>query len=238
MRENSPELRYVQVFPLTGGRSLGRGLTYAVPLAMTGDLVVGSLVRVPIRNRFELGIVEAFQESAPLEFEAKYLAELVHPFPILTKPLIDLARWMSAYYAANLDQVLECMIPAAIRRGMGPKLKAYVALGDVKPDEEALEKLDRRAPQQAKLYEFVKEQFKAVPKATLLKRLKIGASSYRSLVEKGWLKETHESVIRNAYDDEIGEHEIVAASTELSLTEEQQQVVNSHEAALNKKPSL
>lgn len=223
---------FVQVFPLTGGNSFPNGLTYALPETMVSAVSVGSMVRVPLRNRYELGIVDKVTDEQPVGFELKNVVELVHPFPVLTRPLIELARWMRVYYAATLDQVLECMIPAAIRKGMAPKIRVLVELGKTRPADDELERLQKRAPQQAKLYQFIQDQFKPVLKTTILKRLKVGASSYKALVDKGWLSESYETVSRDPYSDEIGEHEVVSAAKSWDLTEDQARVVSSYEQAL------
>ena len=223
---------FAQVIPLTGGKALSKGLSYGVPSAIVDTVEVGSLVRVPLRRRYELGVVEVVTDEIPVGFDVKNIVEVVYPFPVLTKPLIDLARWMGTYYASSLDQIFECMIPAAIRRGISAKVKVLVEVADKRPMADELETLKKRAPQQGKLYEFVAQQFKAIPKKTVLSRLKVGAGSYKALIEKGWLKETYETVSRDAYADEVGASEVVASKTEWSLTEEQSTVVAAHAEAL------
>ncbi|MEM7672445.1 MAG: primosomal protein N' [Verrucomicrobiota bacterium] len=229
--ESSSQL-FVQIFPLSGGNSFPDGLSYAVPETLAQDIFVGSLIRVPLRNRFELGIVDKLLDERPLGFVLKNVVEVLHPFPVLTPSLIELARWMCLYYAASLDHVLESMIPVAIRKGMAPKVRVLIKMGECKPLSEEIEKLRKRAPQQAKLYQFIQEQFKPVLKSIILKRLKVGASSYQALVRKGWLSETYETVSRDPYNDEIGDHEVVSASTSWDLTEDQARVVGSYEEAL------
>ena len=66
---------------------------------------------------------------------------------------------MSAYYAAGLDTVIEAMLPAAVRGGTAPRQEKLLAVARVLPaDEQAA--LARRAPRQARLYAFLRQQFK------------------------------------------------------------------------------
>jgi len=108
----------VGVHPLAGFDKL---LHYRVPGPLRAAVAVGSLVRVPILNRHRLGIVGEI--GAPRGFPVdrlKAVAQVVHPFPALPPDLLQLARWMSAYYAAGLDTVIETMLPAVVRGGTAP----------------------------------------------------------------------------------------------------------------------
>jgi len=99
-----------------------RGLTsclhYRVPEPLCSAVGVGSLVRVPILQHYRLGIVGEIGEPVgfPLE-KLKSISQVVHPFPALPPDLLQLARWISTYYAAGLDTVIETMLPAAVRGG-------------------------------------------------------------------------------------------------------------------------
>src|SRR5580658_5247222 len=98
----------VGVHPLAGFDKL---LHYRVPEPLRATIGVGALVRVPILATMRLGIVGEI--GAPRDFpveKLKSVAQVVYPFPALAPDLLDLARWMAAYYAAPLDAVIETMI--------------------------------------------------------------------------------------------------------------------------------
>ena len=109
------QVMIVGVHPLAGFDKL---LHYRVPETLRGAVGVGSLVRVPVLQRHRLGIVGEIGEPVgfPLE-KLKSISQVVHPFPALPPDLLQLARWISAYYAAGLDTVIEAMLPAAVRGG-------------------------------------------------------------------------------------------------------------------------
>jgi len=103
----------VRVHPLSG---VGRDLDYRVPDALAGKVAVGSLLRVPILNRHELAIVMERGVAPEIALsKLRFVAASEQPFPVLTEDLVKLARWMTGYYAASLDAVLETMIPGSVR---------------------------------------------------------------------------------------------------------------------------
>jgi len=196
----------VAVHPIAG---FDKVLHYRVPERLRADIAAGSLVRMPILRRFAIGVVAQIDPVPDVEpARLKLIADVVYPFPALTPDLLELATWMSGYYAANLDQVLEAMIPASIRRGMALKMETRLHPGAALGEEE-LAQLRRRAPQQARLYEFVRAQLRPVPKALALKRLDVGPSSSTALVKRGALREVSHRIERIAYRDEIAHAEAV-----------------------------
>jgi primosomal protein N' (replication factor Y) len=198
----------VGVHPLAGFDKL---LHYRVPEGLRAAIGVGFLVRVPVHSALRLGIVGEI--GAPRDFpleKLKAVAQVVYPFPALAPDLLGLARWMATYYAAPLDSIIETMIPVAVRRGMGIKEEKLLALGRPMPAPERAA-LARRAPQQARLYAFLEQQFRPQPKALVLARLAITAATAGALVLRGWAREDTRRVVREAYAEEEFAGELVAA---------------------------
>lgn len=218
----------VGVHPLAGFDKL---LHYKVPETLRAQLQVGSLVRIPIVNRFVLGIVAEF--SAPKDFpveRCKPLAGLVYPFPALPPDLLRLAHWMSAYYAAGLDAIIEAMLPVAVRKAAALKQEKLLAPAvppglPGAPTDDEIATLTKRAPAQAKVYAFLVSQPRAVSKSLVLDRLKVTAAAINGLINRGWVREQTRRVERIAYDDahSVGEH--VAAQPH-RLNVEQQAAVD------------
>ena len=198
----------VGVHPLAGFDKL---LHYRVPEAMRAGTGVGSLVRVPVGRTMRLGIIGEI--GAPKDFpldRLKSLAQVLHPFPALPPDLLGLARWMAGYYAAPLDGIIETMIPAAVRNGAGLKQEKLLAL-ERKLSPEELAALEKRAPQQAKLYKFIEQQFRPQKKSLVLSRLDVTAAVATALVKRGVLREETHRVERVAYADDHARGELVAA---------------------------
>ena len=219
----------VGVHPLAG---FDKMLHYRVPENLRAGLAVGSLVRVPVVNALRLAIVGEF--GAPRDFpleRLKSLVQVVHPFPALTPELLQLARWMAGYYACGVDSIIETMIPAAVRRGAGLKQEKLLALVQkLSPAE--LSTLEQRAPQQAKLYRFLEQQFRPQPKALVLSRLAQTAAVAAALVKRGVVREETRRIERVAYSDDHESGELVAAQPH-RLNAEQQAAVSAVDAALD-----
>ena len=198
----------VGVHPLAGFDKL---LHYRVPENLCATIGVGSLVRVPVRRTLQLGIVGEI--GAPRDFpvdKLKAVAQVVHPFPALTDELLQLARWMAGYYACPLDTMIETMIPVAVRSGAMVKQEKLLSVAQVL-DPAELAAMEKRAPQQARLYRFLAQQFKPQRKALVLSRLDQTAGVVSALVKRGVLKEEARRVHREAYLDAFGDGEHVAS---------------------------
>lgn len=219
----------ISVLPLTG---LDRELAYAVPEAMQAQVAVGSLVRVPLLNRTQLGVVARIgsEEDVP-PGKLKFIFEVLYDTPVLDGQLIQMGRWMQRYYAAGPDAVFDTMIPAAVRQQSAPKMNKLLEVGQILPDEE-MAKLEKRAPKQAALYRFIQQQIKPLPKGMVLQRLKVNAASCEALVKKGLVKEFAEREERVAYADDLAGAETVA-SHDVTLNEEQQAAADDFRASLD-----
>ncbi|QYM80112.1 primosomal protein N' [Horticoccus luteus] len=218
----------VGVHPLAGFDKL---LHYKVPEALRAGMQLGLLVRVPIGPRVTLGLVG--QMGAPTDFpveKLKPVTQIVYPFPALPADLLELARWMSRYYAAPLDGIIETMIPGAVRHGAALKQEKLLSLARrLAPDE--LAALEKRAPQQARLYQFLAQQFKAQPKSLVLSRLGQTAAVVNALMKRGVVQEEAQRVERIAYADGFAHGELVAAQPH-ALNAEQQAAAEAVAAAL------
>ena len=218
----------VGVHPLAG---FDKVLHYTVPEALRADVVPGVLVRVPVSHRLHLGIVGEI--GPPKDFpvaKLKAVVEVVYPFPALPPDLMDLARWMASYYACGLDAVIETMIPAAVRRGAVIKQEKLLALARPATDEE-IATLQKRAPQQAKLYAFVAAQSQPQAKSLVLERLGLTAAVVAALVKRGLVREELRRVERIAYADDWATGELVASQPH-ALNPDQAQAVTALEGEL------
>ena len=219
----------VGVHPLAG---FDKVLHYRVPEHLRDAVVIGSLVRVPIVRQLRLGLVGEI--GGPADFPVdrlKNVAQLVYPFPALTMELLQLARWMAGYYACGVDTVIETMIPAPVRRGAALKQEKLLRV-ERKLAEDELETLARRAPQQARLYRFLLEQFRPQAKSLVLSRLGQTTAVVNALIKRGVLAEESRRIERIAYQDERSADELVAAEPH-QLNSEQQAAAEAMAAALD-----
>ncbi len=213
----------VGVQPLAGFDKL---LHYKVPENLRAEVQRGSLVRAPILNRQQVGLVLEVGTVADVPAERlKSISAVLQEHPALTPDLLALAKWMHAYYAARMESVLEAMIPVAVRDGTRLKEEKYVAAAR-KPTTEELVGLRKKAPQQARVIEFLGQQFQPVKKSLVLSRLHVTAAVLSALVKRGLVREEARHVDRVAYADGWSGGEVVTGLPP-KLNEEQAAVVKS-----------
>jgi primosomal protein N' (replication factor Y) len=78
----------------------------------------GFLVKIFLRSRRVLGIVESLLSSDP-GFATTPIAGVVHPFAVLSEELLSLAKWMVTYYGSTYRSTFELLIPRFVRSPQG-----------------------------------------------------------------------------------------------------------------------
>lgn len=223
--------KVVEVVPFSG---FDKALAYAVPSKYTQQIALGTLVRMPLRRRSELGVVTRLSTDQVLPpGKLKMLYSVVQPYPVMTAELIELYRWALRYYATTPEALLEAMIPTAIRRGMQPKTQYFLRIGRV-PVKDEMETLKRRAPKQAALLEYLEKISAPQSRADVMRHLKISASACTALVQKGYVIESDTEVAREAYADDLSERAIERKDVRPDLTEEQAVCVRSILGAIDR----
>ena len=150
-------------------RSIHRELDYLIPESFAGRVSIGSRVRVPFRDKSALATVVSVLDETSAE-GIRPLEALVGDRPALSAKLVELGRWMSAYYCCPIETVMRSLLPQVIRRGeVGWKKQLFVSAAKEISAEE-IEKLRKRAPRQAELLEAVGKLREAIPAADLLRQ--------------------------------------------------------------------
>ena len=222
-------MEIVEVIAISG---LDKTLAYKVPVGHRNLIKVGSLVRIPLRSRKELGIVARFgtDQKVPRE-KLKSVIEVVQPYPVLSPEMMQLFRWAQHYYAANAEAILEAIIPAAIRKGMQVKTRRHLSIRKMPVDDDWIA-LKKGAPKQAAVLQYVQGKSKPVARTDVLKKLAVSGSVCDRLVEKGFLNDEPIEEARIAYRDELGRAETILETSTHKLTSEQLQCVDSVRGAL------
>src|ERR1044071_9505290 len=207
-------------------RSIQRELDYAIPESFTGNIGIGSRVRVPFRERSALGTVVGLLVSSDAT-GIRPIEALVGDAPILSEKLIELARWMSVYYCCPIETVMRSLLPQVIRRAeVGWKKQLFVnAAKEIGADE--IEKLRRRAPKQAELLKAISKLQKPIAAAELLRQTSLDNQTLRALEKRGFVVLREEAVARDPHADEQ-----FVASTNLTLNLEQAAALSAIEEAL------
>ncbi len=110
--------------------------TYRLPEALVGRVPVGARVEVPFGhgNRSMVGYAVDFSETCDYK-QVKVVRTQIDEQPLIAPDLLNLARWMSRYYVAPLGQVLNAILPAAVKNQAGFKTVRLVVRGDTAEDQ-------------------------------------------------------------------------------------------------------
>src|SRR5438105_2353111 len=218
-----PEPRYARVIV---DRSIHRELDYLVPETFAERVAIGSRVRVPFREKSALATVVALLDETSAE-GIRAIEALVGDRPALSAKLVELARWMSAYYCCPIETVMRSLLPQVIRRAeVGWKKQLFVSAAREIAAEE-IEKLRRRAPRQAELLEAVLKLHQPIAAAELLRQTSLDNQTLRALEKRGFVALREEAVARDPHADEL-----FIASSNLVLNPEQAAALSAVEEAL------
>src|SRR5213596_504267 len=196
-------------------RAIHRELDYAVPEGLMNRVGVGSRVRVPFREKSALATVVAVTEQSEAK-GIRLIEAVVGEAPILSEQLLELGRWIGAYYCCPIETVMRSLLPQVIRRAeVGWKKQLFVQPGR-KIDSEALEKLRKRAPRQAELLEAILRLEAPIRASQLLRQTSLDNQTLRALVKRGLVELREEAIVRDPHADE----QFIATSN-LILNQEQ-----------------
>ncbi len=217
-------------------RVIHRELDYLVPETLAERVAVGSRVRVPFRDKSALGTVVATLEQSDVE-GIRPIEAIVGDAPLISKNLLELAKWMAAYYCCPLETVMRSLLPQVIRHAkIGWKKQLFVQPTS-KIDNGEFEKLRKRAPRQAELLEAIAKLEAPAPAAQLLRKTSLDNQTLRALVKRGLVQLREEAVERDPHGDE----QFVETSN-LALNAEQEialkQITDALEASESARPIL
>ena len=207
-------------------RAIQREFDYSVPETLADRIDIGSRVRVPFRDKSALATVLATLEQSDAK-GIRPIEALVGEGPAISESLLELAKWMSAYYCCPLETVMRSLLPQVIRRAeVGWKKQLLVQpLTKIENSEagvaDKIDNLRKRAPRQAELFDAIVRLEKPMPAAELLRKTSFDNQTLRALVKRGLIKLREETVERDPHADEQ-----FVATTNLELNAEQALALN------------
>src|SRR5438093_6698069 len=208
-------------------RAIHRELDYSVPESLAERVGVGSRVRVPFRDKSALATVVAVLLHSEAE-GVRPIEAVIGDRPILSEQLLELARWIGAYYCCPIETVMRSLLPQVIRRAeVGWRKQLFVQPGR-KIDNDEFEKLRKRAPRQAELLEAISRLDAPMRAAQLLRQTSLGNQTLRALAKRGLAEFREEAVARDPHADEQ-----FIASSNLVLNEEQSRALKEVTQALD-----
>lgn len=172
-------------------------LDYGIDSEKISLVEKGTCVQVPVRGVLRLGIVIELVEHSKFD-KVLPIHQIVHDKPLITKPLFELALWISRYYQTPLSKVIKLFSPKAVRKDIGHKEQKAVRR------KKTLEELRnycigirQKKPAQAKVIDEMLKVEKEIFLSELLEKAKVSRSSISSLVKEGLLELLDLKVSRN-----------------------------------------
>jgi primosomal protein N' (replication factor Y) len=109
-----------------------RELDYAAPDALAGQLQVGQRVRVPLGrgDRLAVGYCVKLEVRPAIGRPLKPIAGLVDSRSLLSPAMLELTQWIADYYLCGWGQVLDAVVPSAVRGQSGTRVATLLAVSE------------------------------------------------------------------------------------------------------------
>lgn len=199
---------------------LSEGFTYR---ALDDEIRVGDRVTVPLGKggKPSDGIVVAIEEGDAAAAGRTIKQILERRESRLPEPLLELAQWMSRYYASPLGMVLSTMVPAAVKHQTGRRVERLLqrkpGLGEAAAAE--LKPMARSA--WATILSLAASEFPLEKRALVARIGQSGAGGVNALARAGLLEEVQRVSVRTQEAFWRGPESTGPSLASLTLTEEQ-----------------
>jgi primosomal protein N' (replication factor Y) len=162
--------------------------TYRVPDSLRSSIAPGARVVVPLGPRREVGVVVALRSDAPIgESRLKTIARSLDRERLIDAELLELTRWISAYYACSWGEALSAVLPSALKRE-SERRGVTMAEAERELDAVAVSELERSHPKQFRMLRTLREIGAPIELRDLCRRLNLSDGVARSLRRKGFIR--------------------------------------------------
>ena len=97
--------------------------TYRVPFEMNASICIGGRVVIPFgKSKLLTGIITKITETAPTDYQAKYVEHVLDDEPIITKEQYHFWQWISSYYLAPIGDVMNAALPSNFKLASETKI--------------------------------------------------------------------------------------------------------------------
>ncbi|NCC53688.1 MAG: DEAD/DEAH box helicase, partial [Spartobacteria bacterium] len=176
--------------------SLDRTFDYLIPPALMGQVAVGSRVCVPFGARRTEGFVVSLAQESAFE-KLKSIQRVIGERPLISDKVMELARWMAAYYAAPIEPSIRTVLPSAVRKKDAQFIRRlFVYPLEKASDDAALEALRKRAPKQARVIELLRSE-ELMQMSELASAAETTSTTIRALEKNGFVRIDEKDVGRD-----------------------------------------
>ncbi|MCB1129360.1 MAG: primosomal protein N', partial [Verrucomicrobiae bacterium] len=168
---------------------------YLIPEELVDRVEVGTRVKVPFGPRSVLGVVTALADESP-HTNLRPIERVIGARSLVTPRVLDLARWIAAYYCCPVELALKSVLPEAVRREQaGWRERLFVR---TIPPSGGLPKLTRR---QTEVWNVI-EELREVPLQELVRITGSTSETVRRLEDKGLVQIAPRITERDPYGEE------------------------------------
>ena len=97
--------------------------TYRLPFELNDQVSVGVRVIVPFgKSKLLTAIVSEISETAPSDYQAKYVDCVLDEYPIVTKYQLHFWKWIAEYYMSSVGEVMNAALPANFKLASETKI--------------------------------------------------------------------------------------------------------------------
>ncbi|MCI0751877.1 MAG: primosomal protein N' [Flammeovirgaceae bacterium] len=90
--------------------------TYRVPQTLNDSIQIGQRAIVQFGDRKILtGIIINIHQKPPVEYEAKYILDLLDDYPVVSEKQLQLMTWMAGYYCCTPGEVMNAALPSGLK---------------------------------------------------------------------------------------------------------------------------
>jgi len=173
-------------------RPVRNEFTYGVPLDFEASVAPGVRVAVPFGPKREVGVVTAVRAEGPVRGKARPIAAVLDEEPLVDAKLLELARWMAAYYGCSWGEALAAILPSALKREGGARRVPWIGAADgVGIDQ--LAQIEKSNPRHHRLLRVLLDLGAPIETREVCKRANLSPAYAQWLVRKGLARvELHE----------------------------------------------
>ncbi|MBI4777760.1 primosomal protein N' [Candidatus Desantisbacteria bacterium] len=176
---------------------IDKTFTYTVPDSLRDRVSVGKRVTAPFgRKRQQVGYIIGISEQYTGSYKLKNIIDVIDEQVVLTPELMQLAKWIAAYYLSSLGETLGCAVP--YKPQTQTKNVKIISLKEPLSGEHIDSPLPELSDAQAKAIQLVTAAGD-ISLNELISDAGIGRSTINTLVKKGILSISSKQENRSPY---------------------------------------
>ena len=167
--------------------SVDQVFSYRIPAGLRARVVPGQRVKVPLGrgNTPSVGYCVRVDDSAEVDpRRVKDVIEALDDPPLIDGPMLELTRWIAAYYGSTWGQALDAVVPAGVKKQAGTRVWTCLTV----PESTRSKMLDgslKLNQKQVDIIEIVSRSDVPLTISDVCKRAKCGTGAIDTLRKNG-----------------------------------------------------